>query len=456
LTAEISPELVDEVIDLSGCREKRQRLLPARAVVYFVLGLCLFSGADSHAPPGYRSVMRWLTNGVRHLHGLALPASSALTRARQRLGSKPLELLFDLRRGPLAGEGTPGAFAFGLRLVAWDGTGIDIADTPENAREFGVTPGGGPQVRLLALTECGTHAVIDAAFDGVEKASEHKLARRLLHALGPGMLLLADRNFAGHELWGLVTAVGADMAWRIKKNLVLPPVRVLDDGSFLSIMPTPAESIRHGRARARGKPLRELPEGHLVRIVEYTVTVTTADGRTRTEPFRLATTLLDCKRAPVRQLAAAYHERWEIENGYGELKSRLRGAEFTLRSKAPDLACQELFAFLVIYQALCALRAEAAKTAGTDPDRVSFTVTVRIARDHAATRAAGHGQARHDAITDIIADLLPARRDRQCKRVKKPPRNTFTAKKRGQTPPATSAAYTITITKKTQPPASIP
>jgi len=448
LTAEITPELVDEVIDLSGCREKRQRLLPARAVVYFVLGLCLFSGADSHAPPGYRSVMRWLTNSVRHLHGLALPTSSALTRARQRLGSKPLELLFDLRRGPLAGEGTPGAFAFGLRLVAWDGTGIDVADTPGNAREFGVTQGGNPQVRLMALTECGTHAIIDAAFDGVEKASEHKLARRLLHALGPGMLLLADRNFAGHELWGLVTAAGADMAWRIKKNLVLPPVGVLDDGSFLSIMPTPAENVRHGQARARGKPLRELPQGHLIRVIEYTVTVTTAGGRTRTEPFRLATTLLDCRQAPAAQLASIYHERWEIENSYGELKTRLRGAEFILRSRSPDLACQELYAFLIIYQALCALRAEAATTAGTDPDRVSFTVTLRVARHAATTQAAGQGQARRHAITDILADLLPARRDRQCERVKKPPRNTFAAKKRGQTPPAAKATYTITITKR--------
>jgi len=456
LTAEITPELVDEVIDLSGCREKRQRLLPARAVVYFVLGLCLFSGADSHAPPGYRSVMRWLTSGVRHLHGLALPTSGALTRARQRLGSKPLELLFDLRRGPLAGPATPGAFAFGLRLVAWDGTGIDVADTPVNAREFGVTPGGGPQVRLLALTECGTRAVIDAAFDGTGRVSEHKLARRLLHALGPGMLLLADRGFAGHELWGLVTAAGADMAWRIKKNLVLPPVKILGDGSFLSVMPTPAENVRFGRARARGRPLREVPEGHLIRVIEYTVTVTTAGGRTRTEPFRLATTLLDCQQAPAGQLAAIYHERREIEHGYGELKTRLRGAGFTLRSKAPDLACQELYAFLIVYQALCALRAEAARTAGTDPDRISFTVTVRVARDHAAVRAAGHSQARRDAITDIIADLLPARRHRQCQRVKKPPRNTFPAKQRGNAPPATTATYTITITKNQPPPASTP
>lgn len=278
LTEEIAPDLVDEVVELSGCRERRHRLLPARAVVYFVLGLCLFSAADSVAPPGYRSVMRWLTNGLRHLHDLALPTSSALTKARQRLGSKPLELLFDLRRGPLAKEGMAGAFAFGLRLVAWDGTGVDAAATPGNAREFGVTQGGNPQVRVLALTECGTHAIIDAAFDGVTKASEHKLARRLLHALGPGMLLLADRNFADHELWGLVAATGAEIAWRIKKNLVLPPVEILPDGSFLSVMPTPADSVRHGQARARGKPLPQAPQGHLVRIIEYTVTITTAGG----------------------------------------------------------------------------------------------------------------------------------------------------------------------------------
>jgi len=208
LTCEVGPDLVNEVIEVAGCREKRRRLLPAQAVVYFVLGLCLFSGADSAAPPGYRSVMRWLTNEVRHLHGLVLPTSSALTRARQRLGARPLELLFDLRRGALAGAGAPGAFAFGLRLVAWDGTGLDAADTPANAEAFGVTQGGNPQVRLLALTECGTRALIDAVFDGVAKASEQVLARRLLASLTPGMLLLADRNFPGYELWGLAAATG--------------------------------------------------------------------------------------------------------------------------------------------------------------------------------------------------------------------------------------------------------
>jgi hypothetical protein len=452
LNCEIGPGLVDRVIELAGCRERRRRLLPAQAVVYFVLGLCLFSGADSCAPPGYRSVMRWLTCGVRHLHGVVLPTSSALTRARQRLGARPLELLFDLRRGPLAGPQTLGTFAFGLRLVAWDGTGLDAADTAANAAAFGVTQGGNPQLRLMALTECGTHAVIDAAFDGVALASEQKLARSLLRSLEPGMLLLADRNFPGYELWGLAAGTGADLVWRIKKNQVFTPVKVLPDGSFLSVMPTPAENVRLGQARAAGRIPGWPPEGHLVRVIEYTITVADSGGGTRTEPFRLVTSLLDHQQAPAAQVAALYQQRWEIENSYGELKTRLRGASFILRSRSPELVRQELYAFLIVYQALCALRAEAASTAGIDPDRVSFTVTIRVARDHAARPPAATtlplAQARGQAIADILGDLLPRRRNRQCERVKKPPKNTFPSKKRDQRPIPRKVTYKIKITRK--------
>jgi hypothetical protein len=460
LTGEISPGLVDEVIEAAGCREKRQRLLPARAVVYFVLGLCLFSGADSMGPPGYRSVMRSLTNGLRHLHGVALPSSPALTRARQRLGCKPLELLFGLRRGALAAAGTPGAFAFGLRLVAWDGTGLDAAATPANAAEFGVTKGGGPQLRLLALIECGTRAVIDAVFDGVAKASEQRLARRLLHALQPGMLLLADRAFPGYQLWGMAAATGADLLWRVKGNQVFTVVKSLPDGSFLSVMPTPAENVRHGRARATGRVLPGPPQGHLVRIIDYTITITSAGGSTRTEPFRLVTTLLDHEHAPAAKLAALYHQRWENENGYGELKNRLRGAAFTLRSKSPELVRQELFAFLTVYQALCALKARAAAQAGIDPDRISFTVTVRVARDHASSPAIltqpALAQARRQAIRDLLDDLLPTRRDRQCERAKNPPRNTFKTRKRDQARQPAKVTYNIKISPAAPLPAQTP
>jgi transposase IS4-like protein len=282
LTEEIGPALVDEVVEVTGRGERRRRLLPARAVVYFVLALCLFSGSDSAGPPGCRSVLRTLTRKLRHLPGLSvqrLPTSSALTRARQRLGDKPLQALFERRCGALATAATPDAFAFGLRLVAWDGTALDVPDTPANAAEFGFTgkgsvnQSGHPQVRLMALTECGTHALVDAAFDAVAAFSEQKLARRLLASLGPDMLRLADRNFSGYELWGLARATGAHLAWRIKKNLVFAPLRVLPDGSYLSTMRTPAENIRHGHARAAGRTLSEPPRGHLVRIIDYTITI---------------------------------------------------------------------------------------------------------------------------------------------------------------------------------------
>jgi Insertion element 4 transposase N-terminal/Transposase DDE domain len=460
LTREIGPELVDAVVEAAGRRERRRRLLPAATVVYFVLGLCLFSGADSMVPPGYRSVMRWLSNGLRHLHADAPASSSALTKARQRLGAQPLELLFGRLRGPLGKADTPGVFAFGLRLVSWDGTGLDLADTPGNEEAFGRLQGGSPQIRLLTLIECGTHAVIDAAFAGICVASEHKLARQVLCSLQAGMLLMGDRNFPGHELWGLATDTGADLLWRIKKNIIFVPITVLPDGSFTSIMPTPADGILQAKALAQGKVASRPPTGHLVRIIEYDVTVHGGDGSSRTEPFRLVTTILDHTLAPAASLAALYHQRWEIENSYQELKTRLRGAEFILRSKSPELVRQELYAFLAVYQALCSLRAEAATTAGLDPDRISFTVTVRIARTEVTNQAAATPatlrHSRTQAIRDLLADRLPPRRPRQYERIRKAPKSNYTIKKHDHVRIASHATYKITMTRKPLLPAPMP
>jgi hypothetical protein len=450
LTEHIPPALVDEAVAAAGAQQRRVRLLPARAVVYFVLGLCLFSGADSARPPGYRSVLRSLTTGLRHLSEVRLPTSAALTKARRRLGERPLQLLFDRLGGPLAAPGTPGAFAFGLRVLAWDGTGIDVADTADNVAEFGRVSGGGyPQLRLLALTECGTHAVIDAVFDGFA-VSELALARRALGRLRPGMLLLADRNFPGYELWGLAAATGADLAWRIKKSQVFWPGQQLPDGSFLSVMPTPAANVRYGQARATGRPLTEAPAGHLVRIINYTVTVHAADGSSRTEPFRLVTTLLDHHTAPAGELATLYHQRWESELGYNELKTRLRGAGFILRSRCPDLVRQEMFAFLAVYQALCALRSRAAHTADCDPDRISFTVTGRLARDHtcnqAAATAASLRKACYQTVSDLIDERLPARRARSYERIKRTPRNNHKIRRHDHERPPSKITYEVAIT----------
>ena len=455
LTEQISPSLIDEVVAETGRVQRRCRLLPARAVMYFVLGLCLFSGAESAGPPGYRSVLRSLTNGLRHGCDVHLPTSAALTRARQRLGAEPLQALFGRIRGPLARAGVPGAFAFGLRIVAWDGTGIDTADTDANAEAFGRDGAAGrPQLRLLALVECGTHALLDAVFDGCARASEQALARRVLDRLRPGMLLLADRNFPGHELWGLARATGADLAWRIKKNQVFVPLHRLPDGSFLSVLSTPADNLRYTRALARargaGRPLPGPPAGHPVRIIEYIVTVQTAEGGCRVEPFRLATSLLDAAVAPAAELAALYHQRWESEVSYGELKTRLRGAEFVLRSRSPQMVRQEMFAFLVVYQALCALRTRAASTAGIDPDRISFTITVRLTRDqvvsHAAATAADLRRACQQAITDLLEDLLPARRARCYERIHWPAKTTYRSRRHDHNRKPSKVSYTLTVT----------
>ena len=236
------------------------------------------------------------------------------------------------------------------------------------------------------------------------------------------MLLLADRNFPGYQLWALAAATGAQLAWRVRKSAVFTPLQVLPDGSFISVLPTP-DDARHGwQLRARGRA----QAGHRIRVIPYALTVTAAGGTARTEAFRLVTTLLDWKAAP-----------------------------------AADLACQEMWAFLAICQALSALEYHAAGQAGIDPDRISFTVTIRIARDHARTQAAtltpqGLARARQHAITDMLADLLPPRRDRHYARVKKRPRNTYPAKKNDEPRPPAKVTYHIQVTRKTPQPPQTP
>lgn len=456
LTAEISPGLVDEVIEVAGCREQRRRKLPAVTMVYFVLGMCLLSGADSMGPPGYRSVMRQLTHGLRQVQdGAGQATRQAFTKARQRLGGKVMELLFDRVRGPRAEAGEAGAFWSGRRLAAWDGTDLDTADTPANRAGFGGHAGSAPKLRLVALIECGTRSVIDAAFDSFQVA-EAVLARRVLASLQPGMLLLADRLFPGWELWGLARGTGADLLWRARNNLIFTPVRELPDGSYLAVMATPAENQRLAVARWRGKTADRVPDGHLIRVIEYHVDVMTGDGTRVSEQFRLVTTLLDEQEAPAAAVAALYRERWQSETGYGELKTRLRGSGFTLRSKTPDLTRQEVLAFLITCQALDGLRASAAASAGLDPDRISFTVTLRTARDYATswTGPAGLDRARANAIADITAapDLIQPRPGRQAARVTRWHRHEKKYKKTKQPGTTSKVTYTLHLRPATQPP----
>jgi hypothetical protein len=367
----------------------------------------------------YEEVMRNLVEGLAWESGWRqrwrVPSKSAIFQARARLGSEPLETLFARGCVPLATSDTPGAFYRDWRLVSMDGTCLDVADTVENDAEFG-RPGSGrgegvgafPQLRLVALAECGTHAMF-AATIGAYRTAEVTLARELLAALGPGMLCLADRGFTAHPLFAAFADTGADLLWRAKANAVLPVHERFDDGSFRSEIVATADK----RARANVLP---------VRVVEYRVD---DPGRPQADAvrYRLLTTIADPDAAPAAELAALYAQRWEIETALDELKTHQRGPRVVLRSKTADGARQEAWGYLCVHYAIRALMATAAHDRGVDPDRIGFTRTL-----HAARRSvrAGLGIAARAlavalpaTIAEICHELLPPRRLRAAAHVVK-------------------------------------
>lgn len=370
LTRVFPADVVDEVIARAGRTQLRRRSLPARVMAYFSIGMALFSEGS------YEDVYAHLTDGLAWSSGwsqrlLSPPSKSAIFQARARLGFEPLALLFARVARPLAD--TLGSWLAGRRLMAIDGTCLDVADTAENAGFFarpGVSEGeqaAFPQARLVALAECGTHAIIDAAI-GSYATSEIELSRELVTRLAPGMLVLADRGFYGFRLWQQAESSGADLLWRAKTNLRPRHLRTLTDGSWLGeIRPT------SGTGRSTTAPLR-------VRVIDYTV----EDGREHPEAYRLLTTILDPAEATAADLASAYAERWEIESAFDELKTHQRGPRIVLRSKSPALVLQEIWGHLCCHYAIRTLMHEAATHAGHDPDRVSFVAASRIARRSAA------------------------------------------------------------------------
>ncbi len=367
-------EVVDAVIAECGRTERRRRSLPARSMAYFAMGMAL------HSEGSYEDVLALISDGIawagRAEGSGPLANKAAISHARDRLGAEPLALLFDRVAVPLAQEDTPGAWLAGRRLVAIDGTCLDLPDTPANDKHFarpGVMKGersAFPQARVVALAECGTHAMFDAAI-GPYTTSENALSTELLTRLAPGMVCLADRGFYGFTAWQAASATGADLLWRVKGNLKLEPVEDLPDGSWL------AQVYDSVADRRRQHPVQ-------VRVVEYTV----ADGREPTGPYRLITTILDHHQAPATELAAAYAQRWEIESAFDELKTHQRGPRAVLRSKSPPLVLQEIWGHLCCHYAIRTLMFEAAEHAGHDPDRLSFVAALRISRRSIAQQGA--------------------------------------------------------------------
>jgi len=357
---------VHEILAETGKTSVRQRELPAHVMVYYVIALALYMDSSC------REVLRCLLEGLQFLKGSLTPikptGKSGISQARSRLGDEVVRRLHDETVKPIATPATKGAWFKHWRLVSLDGSTLDVADEPELEAAFGrpsVSQGESayPQIRFVSLVENGTHVLFGTKM-AAYAISEIALAKEVLSALAAGMLCLADRNFFGYEMWNLTRATGADLLWRIKRNAYLPCEETLPDGSYLSHIYPSDKDRRHNT------------NGVKVRVIDYRL-VGVADA----EPiYRLVTTILDPAIARAEELAALYHERWEIETALGELKTYVRGAKIVLRSRTEELVRQEFFGMLMLHYAIRGLMHEAALRADKDPDRLSFLHAVRVVR----------------------------------------------------------------------------
>jgi len=357
---------VHAILAATGRASIRERDLPAHVVMYYVIALALYMQSSA------REVLRCLLEGIQWLldpsETIKVAGKSGISQARTRLGWEPVRQLHDEVVRPIAVAATRGAWYRGMRLVSLDGSTLDVADDPANEAAFG-RPGASrgssayPQVRFVSLVENGTHVLFGTRMAGCT-TSEIALAKDVLASLQPGMLCLADRNFFSFKFWGTARDTGADLLWRIKKNLRLACAQRLPDGSYLShIYPSDQD-------------WRRKTNGMQVRVIDYCL-----DGVAGAEPiYRLVTTILEHDKAPAQELAALYHERWEIETALDELKTHLRGANIILRSKTPDLVRQEFYGLMMAHFATRGLMHEAALKADEDPDRISFLHAVRVIR----------------------------------------------------------------------------
>jgi hypothetical protein len=361
-----------------------------RALTAEMTMACLVTGA-LFPGQGYDMVLAraFSMPGARVRPGTPVPTGPAFSLARVRLGEQPARRAFELDAArddvPLAAGGT----AFGLELVIFDGTTLDLFNCPELAAEFGVPEGGKhPKLRVTALLQAGTMRWKAAAIGGYHDG-ENALADQLEGALGPGQLSLADRGFFSMDRWTRFSATGAQPLWRVKnaaRSVPFRQLRTLKDGSELVLLRESGNMLGRRRREAGDKTLPRLPDT-AARLVCFTVLTRTRRGRTKTTAIRILTTLLDPDAFPAREIAALYAARWQVETAFLHLKRTVRGAARVLRGRSAALARQEAWALLLVHNMIAAMAARAAAAAGTGLAAVSFTAVLSLVRDHVAADA---------------------------------------------------------------------
>ena len=386
LLARVVPaDVVHAVLDEHGCNSQRLRSFPAVAGVYYCMALSLYPEA------AYEEVFAAVAQGLAWAAGAAEPArvaKSSISGLRSKLGSAPLAELVQRCCTPMAdARSHPEAFYGGLRVVAIDGSNFELPDEDDNVLHFG-RPGsrtgvsGYPQAQCAVLVECATHAILGAHL-GPYRAGEWEICKPLLSRLAPGMLCLADRGFNGYEHWRQAVATGAQMLWRCAINRQLPVRRMLADGSYISAIYPPAKGRREAAAQAIE-----------VRVIEYAL-----PGLPDAQPrYRLLSTLLDAHAAPALELATLYHERWQVEAVFDELKTHLHQRRRVLRSKTAELVKQEFYGWVLAHRAVRWLMHEGASRHRIAHAQLSFTANTQLLR---------RAQPRSGAFPPRAAEIAP-------------------------------------------------
>ena len=441
-----TPEKVAAALAAAGFTDKCRGLLSGGVTTVLVVGLCLYCGQ------GYPDVIARLWPFLGSFNpALVLSAAVtpvALSQARGRLPARVLQKLFEAGAG--AGDVTQagGSLLFGLVVTAVDGTVFDLAASDDIKERF-ATPAGGrfPQARVVTLVACGTRRVLAAVLDSCA-VSEQALWDRLVARLTPGTLNLADRNFFSMHRWRTAAATGAHLVWRVKNGTTSLPATVtatLPDGSQ-QVRLRESDAMLARRRKTTGEKKAARLSDITARLVEFTVTVTDEAGRTKVSTFRVLTTLLDHEAYPATEIAQAYARRWQVEVTYKIIKSTLRGGNRRLRGQAPELAEQEIWGLLAVYNALVDQAVAAAVDLGIDPDQISFTAVLRAVRDHLASQAPCPGCGHHGEPADLTAAIIAGPRNRT-DRQRTAPRTT----KERQTEHTRNVTYTITITESNLP-----
>ena len=363
----ISTDVIEQTLSHTNSIEERKRKLPSQLVVCLVIAMSLWS-SDS-----METVLKNLVNGLsRQWTKLGqywkVPSSSSITEARQRLGCRVMNQLFERVVRPLATPQTPGAFLGGLRVMAVDGTVLDVPDSKANAKVFGYpasrpgTRSAFPKVRLVLLIEAGTHLIVDALMCPYH-IGERARAKKLLRSVTEGMLLMWDRGLHSYAMVEATRKQGCDYLGRVPANVKFAVEKVLDDGSYLSWIAPDGKSKKKGCTKIQ------------VRVIEYTI-----DTDAQHLTYRLITSLMDIAVFPALLLAAEYHQRWEIENTIDELKTHLNGRKTPIRSLKPREVIQEIYGWLLGHYAVRCLMFQAAQQAGISPLRLGFTGTLKVIR----------------------------------------------------------------------------